>query len=167
MAEDSSMHILKSALLLEKRGRAFYSRVAEQTGSDAAKRFFQFMADEEKDHVRILNEQFKHYSETRKFKTREQSQPQSETVAGDVLTAEIKSQISAADFEAAAISAAMAMEKNAIQLYSKRAEEVSDPVEKDLYRWLAQWEKTHLDYLAKLDREITEQVWNDNSFWPF
>ena len=42
----------------------------------------------------------------------------------------MKAQISASDFEAAAISAAMAMEKNAVRLYSERAEASEDPDEK-------------------------------------
>jgi rubrerythrin len=77
------------------------------------------------------------------------------------------SQIAAADFEAAAVSAAMAMEKRAIRLYSERADGAEDPAEKALYRWLADWEKTHLDSLARVDRALTERVWNDNQFWQF
>ena len=61
----------------------------------------------------------------------------------------------------------MAMEKSAIELYADRALTAADPDEKNLYNWLADWERTHLDFLAKLDREIREAVWYDNSFWPF
>ena len=61
----------------------------------------------------------------------------------------------------------MSMEKNAIQVYGRRAAEAQDPDEKALYRWLAEWETAHLDFLAKLDRELTEAIWHDNHFWPF
>ena len=74
---------------------------------------------------------------------------------------------SAADYEAAAISAAIAMEKNAIQLYSDRASTAADPNEKALYKWLAAWERQHLNFLAEIDKELTEEVWYDNNFWPF
>jgi rubrerythrin len=61
----------------------------------------------------------------------------------------------------------MAMEKNAIQLYSDRASDAPDPNEKALYKWLAEWELQHLNFLAEIDKELTEQVWHDNNFWPF
>ena len=79
----------------------------------------------------------------------------------------MKAQISASEFEAAAISAAMAMEKNAVRLYSERAAASEDPDEKTLYQWLAEWEHHHLDFLAEIDRQLTEAIWHDNSFWPF
>jgi len=61
----------------------------------------------------------------------------------------------------------MSMEKNAIQVYSSRASETQDPDEKALYRWLAEWEAQHLSVLSKIDKEITEEIWHDNHFWPF
>jgi rubrerythrin len=83
------------------------------------------------------------------------------------LTAELKGQIAAAAFEAAAISAAIAMEEKAVAVYAGRQQAASDAEEKALYGWLAAWERDHLDFLVTLDREIKETVWNDNSFWPF
>ena len=61
----------------------------------------------------------------------------------------------------------MSMEKNAIEIYCRRAAEAQDPDEKALYDWLAKWETAHLNFLAKLDRELTEEIWHDNQFWPF
>ena len=40
MSDSAALEILKNAILLERRGRAFYTKVAEQTQSDAARRFF-------------------------------------------------------------------------------------------------------------------------------
>jgi rubrerythrin len=88
-------------------------------------------------------------------------------MASKVITTEFRKEISAADYEAAAISAAMSMEKNAINLYEDRAAEASDPNEKALYKWLAEWETQHLHFLSEIDKELREQIWNDNSFWPF
>ena len=64
-------------------------------------------------------------------------------------------------------TSAMAMEKNAIKLYSGRAAETVDPAEKKLYQWLADWENRHLSFLADIDRELTENIWYDQNFWPF
>ena len=167
MSADHTIEILKSAILLEKRGRAFYSKIAEQTTGSAVKAFFELMADEEVKHVEILTEQFKAYRQNKKFMPRDYQMDHSDRISSKVLTTELKKEISAADYEAAAISAAMAMEKNAIQLYSDRASDAEDPNEKALYKWLADWEMQHLNFLAEIDKELTELVWYDNNFWPF
>ncbi len=167
MSEDRATEILKNAILLEKRGYAFYSKVAQQARGQAVKKFFHLMAEEEVNHVKILSDQFKSYRSSKKFKPREAiEQPEFKTVA-EILTKDLKRQIAAADYEAAAIAAAMSMEKNAIQVYSSRASETQDPDEKALYQWLAEWEEQHLNVLSNIDRELTEEIWHDNHFWPF
>jgi len=166
MPDTNTMDILKSAILLEKKGRAFYGQVAEQTSHTAVKRFFELMADEEAEHIRILTEQFKAYQDTAHF-TPLASSESSADIAGKVLTSDLVNAIAAADYEAAAISAAIAMEKNAVRLYADRAAGTSDPEEKALYDWLSRWEQSHLHFLADIDREITERIWHDNHFWSF
>lgn len=165
MAETNTLDILKNAILLEKRGKAFYRTVADQAANPDVKDFFETMAAEEVQHVKILSDQFKAFNETGKFKAPDISQTGS--ISRNVLTPEVKKRIAAADFEAAAISAAMLMEERAIDLYAKRGEEAQDPEEKKLYRWLADWEKEHLEFLAAIDAELKERIWNDSGFWPF
>ena len=166
MSTANPLDILKSALLLEIRGQAFYKKAAQQAESSAVKDFFETMATEEVRHVEILSEQYKTVKASGQF-----SAPNIEgtptSVAENVLVDSLKKRISAAGFESAAISAAMGMEERAIKLYAQRAEEATDPQEKALYKWLAAWEAKHLEYLARIDREVTEAIWNDNSFWPF
>lgn len=167
MSEDRATEILKNAILLEKRGHAFYSKVAQQARGEAVKKFFQLMAEEEVNHVKILSDQFKSYRSTKKFKARDKIGIGEFNAVSEVLTTDLKRQIAAADYEAAAVAAAMSMEKNAIQVYSGRALETQDPDEKALYQWLADWEAEHLSFLSKIDRAITEEIWHDNHFWPF
>lgn len=167
MAEGGATDILKKAILLERRGRAFYQRVAEDSRSDAARSFFRRMAEEETRHIQMLTEQFESLQETGSFKPAEREGNPSADLSPEVLTKEWKAQVAAADFEAAAVSAAMAMEKNAITLYAQRAEAAVDAEEQALYQWLADWEKTHLEQLARIDRELTEEIWFDNQFWRF
>ena len=167
MTEDRTTRILKNAILLEKRGQAFYQKVAEQTSGSAVKRFFEMLADEEENHIQTLAEQFKTYQTQKKFDPHLFASDHPSDIATEVLSQEIKAEISAADYEAAAISAAMSMEKSAIKLYSDRAVDATDPAEKKLYQWLADWENRHLSFLADIDRELTENIWYDQSFWPF
>ena len=167
MTEDKTTEILKNAILLEKRGYAFYSKVAEQATGEAVKRFFEMMAEEEVKHIQILSDQFKAYHEEKQFKFSAETENTGFETAGAILNEELKNQISAADFEAAAIAAAMGMEQRAIEIYSGRAADASDPNEKALYQWLADWEKQHLESLSVINNDITQEIWHDNSFWPF
>ena len=167
MSEDRTVEILKNAILLEKRGKAFYQKVAQQASGKAVKAFFETMADEEVKHVKILADQYKAYQENQQFNPGNYSEEHGREMASKVITTQLKEEISAAGYEAAAISAAMSMEKNAISLYQNRADETNDPNEKALYKWLAEWEEQHLHFLSEIDKELKDQIWNDNSFWPF
>jgi rubrerythrin len=167
MASDQSIDILKEAILLERRGQAFYRKVASQSDNAEVKEFFEMMAQEEARHIEILETQFAAFVQDRQFKDVGIEKSDETAKAGQVLSSSLKQKISAAEFEAAAISAAMLMEERAIALYSKQAQQAKDPNEAVLYRWLADWERGHLSYLARLDKEIREAVWNDQQFWPF
>ena len=167
MNENSALDILKSALLLERRGRAFYGQAARNSSGRAVKAFFEMMAAEEDRHIDILSEQYKTCQSQGRFAPFSRPDARPGEVAESVLSADLKDQIAAADFEAAAVSAAIAMEERAVKIYSQRSRDTADEEEKKLYLWLADWEREHLAWLVKIDREITEQIWQDNSFWPF
>jgi len=59
------------------------------------------------------------------------------------------------------------MENKAIEAYTKFANESTDDNEKELFLWLANWEKDHHHLLHELDKQLQEQIWYDNNFWPF
>jgi rubrerythrin len=164
----SAEDILKEAILLERRGKAFYTMAARQTQSEAARKIFTMMAEEEDEHIGFLSRQFAHFQKSHEFLAiGDHIEDPNEEVAMAVLSEEIKKQINAASFEAAAISAAMDFETRAVQIYSQRAEQATDPNEKAMYSMLADWEKGHHKWLHKINEELKEQVWFDNNFWPF
>ncbi len=168
METKSTTDILKEAILLEQRGKAFYSNIAAQTKSEAVRKVFSMMADEEDQHILFLSRQFTHYQKHKAFtENAAHTDDPSEEVAMQVLSAKMKDQISAASFEAAAISAAMDFETRAVNLYAGRAESATDSNEKATYQMLAEWERGHHKWLMKIDKDLREQVWYDNNFWPF
>ena len=166
MAERKEIAALKTALLLEKQGKLFYQRVAKDTGSRAVAGLFEIMADEEAKHIDYLSKQFAHYSATDSFLEQEAEGSASSAVR-QILSQEIRQQITAASYEAAAISAAIEMENRAVRIYSDRADASKDAKEKRLYSWLAQWEKGHLKFLAQINDELREEIWYESNFWPF
>ena len=167
MQADPTTEILKKAILLERRGKAFYRKVAEQTTTGALKQFFETMADEEDRHIEILAEQFKTHLSQGSLAPKDYDRNTAPDAVSQVLTEEVRQKIAAAGFEAAALSAAMSMEERAIKLYAERARTATDAGEKALFQWLADWEGQHLKQLSELDRSLTESIWHDNQFWPF
>lgn len=166
MEPKSALEILKTAILLEKRGKAFYEKMAEQTQSPEAKKIFTTMAEEEKAHVEFLSVQFAQFTKNGKF-TKPITNADTEDISHEVLNPQLVKEISAAGFEAAAISAAMDFETRAVELYSGRAKEATDPNEKEMYAWLADWESGHHKVLHDLNEALKESIWYDNQFWPF
>lgn len=166
--ENNALEILKMAILMERRGKEFYNTIAAQTQSEAVKNIFTLMAKEEQLHIEQLSQQFKSYQENGKFIHQNHvSNEEEECIANLVLNTETKKSISAASFEAAAINASIDMENKAIEVYSKRASEATDENEKELYLWLANFERDHHKILNDLNKELMEEVWYDNNFWPF
>jgi len=166
MAETKEIEVLKTALLLEKQGRAFYQRVSEDSESRAVSGLFAVMAEEEGKHIEYLSKQFANFSAKGEFIEQEPEESAGSAVQ-EILSSEIRKQISAAGYEAAAISAAIEMENRAVSVYRGRAEASDDPREQKLYNWLAQWETGHLKFLAEINDELLEEVWYESSFWPF
>lgn len=166
--ENQALNIIKKAILMEARGKALYQEVADKTSSPEVKKIFELMVAEEQTHIEYLSEQYKSFAKDKTFIKQDlQNAETDETIAKLILNPSIKQQISGAGFEAAAITAAIDMETKAIEIYNKWAEEATDEHEKALFKWLADWEKSHYEMLLKLDKELTEQIWFDNQFWPF
>ena len=161
----SLVDIIKGAILLELKGRAFYKNIAEQTKNEGVKEIFDTMAAEEEKHIAILSDHYTSLIENGTIKPKKYEERQ-EDVISNVLVKKVRDELTAADYEAAAITAAMAMEEKAVEFYSNRAETSQDEAEVALFRWLANWERSHLQFLNELDRELREKVWQDNQFWP-
>ena len=164
--KESVLDILKQAIFLEIQGRTFYSKVAEQSNSEGITDIFKTMAREEESHIEYLTKYSNNYRNSGVFPAFSSISTNPE-LAETVLSDEMKKSISAASYEAAAVSAAIEMEKKAIALYQDRAASAEDSNEKQLYDELAKWELTHLDVLTDLNDTIVESAWNENSFWPF
>lgn len=166
--ENTIIDVLKQAILMEHRGKALYAQVAEQTKDEEVKKIFNIMVEEEQTHIDFLSKQLSHFKKNQQFHSNDfSSQQHAEDIVQNILNNEITSQISGAGFEAAAISAAIDMESKAIEVYSNEAKKATDPNARELFEWLANWEKGHHKLLLEMNKKLTEQIWHDNNFWPF
>ncbi len=168
MKKEDVQDILKQAIIMEHRGKALYEQVAGQTTNEDVRKIFQVMAEEEQTHIDFLQKQLKHYNKEGSFDNNEPGKaPGHDAIANTILTDEMVKDISGSGFEAAAISAAIDMENKSVEVYANRAKETTDPNEKELFEWLANWEKGHHKLLIDLNEQLTEKIWYDNNFWPF
>jgi rubrerythrin len=163
----TSVEILKTAILLEHRGRAFYTTAALQTQNEAVREFFTMMADEETTHIEFLSRQYAEFEKNGAFAKNMLDNPANDNEAALILSEKIRNEISGAGFEAAAIAAAIDFENRAIDIYQGQANNATDPNEKEMYRTLADWERTHFHMLHNIDEDLKERIWQDNHFWPF
>ena len=150
MENNKTVEILKTAILMEKRGYAFYNQVATQTKVEEVKKIFSIMAEEEVAHIKYLTDQFSEYTKNVLIE-KYQINPDKIVVVHNAIN---KSQD-------------IVMENRAIQVYSDRAKSATDTNEKALYQMLADWERTHHKILFELDQQLKEEIWFDNTFWPF
>ncbi|MFH1609853.1 MAG: ferritin family protein [Candidatus Bipolaricaulota bacterium] len=157
--------ILKGALLLERRGKVFYEASARGSANEPVREIFLNLAREEGRHIEVLSKAFADLVRTGRMTEGAPAETPPD-VSGAVLTDAVKAEISAASYEAAALYAAMALEERAVAFYSD-AERKATGEAKAVYRWLADWERTHLDLLTALDQELRQRVWHDQHFWPF
>ena len=167
MENPKALEIIKSAILMEIKGQAFYNNVVEQTKSDDVKNIFNIMANEEKLHADYLSKQYTSIKQSGKPSLQVLPDTSAENIVNLILPPEITSKISGAGYEAAAISAAIDMENKAVEIYTDFAMKSEDLEIKELFLWLANWEKGHVKILNELDKELREKIWYDNNFWPF
>ena len=166
MTENRTLDILKGAILLERRGKALYESVLRQSQVAAVRDLFEMLVKEEESHIDILNAQFGRAADGERLDLKDLEKFQ-RRVDDHVMSDDIVKAISGAGYEAALIAAGLDFEKKAVEYYSKQAAGTDTDEERKLYRWLAEWETEHMHMFARLDEKLKEQVWYDNSFWPF
>lgn len=167
MDKSNTLTILKNAFLIERKGKSLYEKAMDHATDDSVKAFFKDLADDEQEHMNILEKQFKAYMKSGKFMAGGFENDGGAVTPPDILDDTLKDRINAAGFEATAITAAISFEDKAVKMYAQRAREATDPEEKKMYNRLSAWEKTHLKKLMALEASLIESVWHDNSFWPF
>lgn len=165
MSKESVISALKGALLLEYRGKELYASVLTATKNEAVRELFTFLKEEEDRHIGLLKRQFTEVSHGKEIKL-EPGLDSDDEAPKQVLNDKIVKGISGAGYEAAVISAAVELEKRAVDYYQSKVDQAVSSGEKELYNWLVKWEKGHMMMLAAIDNDLKEKVWYDNQFWP-
>jgi rubrerythrin len=145
-----ALQALRQAILLEQDGYKFYTEVAERTTDPRGREMFLSLADDEKLHLRIVQDQYEalsagqgwvSFSEALELKPGDVDKPL--FPPEEALEKAIGPEASDAD----ALLFALEIENESYELYRKAATETADPAGKEMYQRLASQERTHFDIL--------------------
>ncbi|MCK4760014.1 MAG: ferritin family protein [Candidatus Aminicenantes bacterium] len=154
---------IKEAIRLEINGRNFFNHAAEITHNELGKKMFEKLAAEEVRHIEVFSELFtKILKETdwKKYVRDEELKGES------ALIEKLKERMRGAEgkSETQALSIGMELEENAIRFFQKAADEVDDPVAKEIFRNISEEEKFHYDLLqAQHDSLTNSGFWLDSA----
>lgn len=164
MGKDTLISCLKEAILFKYKSKEFYASVVTATQHQGVKELFNYLRKEEIFHIKALKGYYQQVArgEELRFKHHGQS---TEGISHQVLTEQIVKGISGAGYEAGVISAALGLEKNALEYFMVRAEQATTRDEKDLFTWLTDWERGHMMVLTILNNDLRDKVWHDDNFW--
>lgn len=160
------LEAVKTAIITELRGLEIYKAAAERTTDRSAKLMFESLANDEAHHKHFLEKNFE--SLLAKGEWSVPATPENLTPLDDsqVITPQFLKRVKGGAFEMAVVAAGCELEMSAIHFYSKAADECPDEESAEVFRFLANWEKGHLEALTELEERLKEQYFAERGFAP-
>lgn len=157
---------IKDALMVEIKGQQLYSHAATQTQDPSAKILFKMLAEDENQHVKILQTQYNHLMSDGMINLDDIHPAEVDHGSQGIVSDDFKRSIKRGDFEMAVIGIGCDLEAKAIAFYEKHAADTDDENLKKLFTWLVEWEEGHLDQLRELEQSYQDAFWADQGFSP-
>jgi len=157
---DSTTDVLRKAFQVEVDGFTFYSMTAERAAKPAVQKLFERLARDETEHQAYLRAVMRRYEEHGASSFRiDQRDPDLAEFSSQIFTDSFKDQAQGEIFETGALSIGIQLESNAVAFFGAAASEASDPQISGFYRFLADWEGSHLRTLQHLYDSIRVDPW--------
>ncbi len=157
---DSIAAVLRKAFQVEVDGFTFYSMVAERADKPAVQQLFERLARDETEHQAYIKAVMRRYEDLGVGSFRfDRRDPDLGEYSSKLFTEEFKDQAQGDILETGALSIGVQLERNAVAFFGEAAEAASDPQISGFYRFLADWEGSHLRLLEKLYDSIRADVW--------
>lgn len=160
MQEDTvALQALRQAIRLEPDGYKFCSEAAERTADPRGQEMFHFLADDEKLHLRIVQDQYEGLSAGKGWVSFPEAVERCPEPAERVKTIDLDKPLFAPEREALekaigveasdtdALLFALQIENESYELYRKAAIETADPAGQAMYQRLADQERAHFNIL--------------------
>ena len=146
MASDQqkALSILNTAIQMEKDGQVFYARASHESGSEAGRRLFTSLAEEEKCHQRRFEEIYRKLSRKQEWpEIKEASQVAPVRTIFRQATQDCGAETKTAASELDALKLAIDMESKSYDLYTRCGQEATSAPERAFYEALAAEERQH------------------------
>jgi rubrerythrin len=167
----SALIALNIAVQTEKDGRQFYLSAGQKTNDPQGKALFASLADDELDHLRLLETQRGALTEGRRWllhsEPGEEAQPR-QTKGAPIFSREALAQdINSYTSELSALRMAYLMERDAVAFYGRAAAQTDDPRGKSMYEYLVDMEQEHQRILEQEYEALAKEFWGIMGFEPF
>jgi rubrerythrin len=152
--------ILRKAFQVEVDGYTFYSMAAASADKPAARKLFERLARDETEHKAYILAVMKRYEEhgAKSFHF-DPHDPDLGEYSSQIFTDSFKEQAQGDVSEIGALSIGIQLETNAVTFFDTAAREATDPEIAGFYRFLADWEGSHLRTLQLLYDSIRVDPW--------
>lgn len=167
---DQLLDVVKNAIRVENDGYQFYRVAEEKTKDPKGKEVFSSLAKDETNHMQILKSLYQSIKEKGKYKfdeIKDMKHILETTAESPIFSKEFKQRMEQSQFEMAALSIGILLEKNSIEFYKKSAQQSEDKDIKMLFSYLADWEGEHLRALVQQQKFLQEDYWTEARFYPF
>jgi len=166
----SALMALDLAMQTEKDGREFYKRAAQRTNDPGGKVLFVSLADDELEHLRLLESQRESLAEKNRWRLSAEAK---DAAPAKIAGAPLFSRKALADnlneytSDLSALRMAFLIEKDAVAFYTRAAAETDDPNGKAMYERLMEMEKEHQRILEEEYEALAKEFRHTMGFEPF
>jgi rubrerythrin len=161
---DAISDILKKAFQVEVDGFTFYSMAVEAATKPAVRKLFERLARDETEHkayiMAVMRRYEEHGASSFHFDRRD---PDLGEFSSEIFTEDFKEQALGELSELGALSIAIQLESNAVSFFDTAANKASDPQISGFYRFLADWEGSHLRTVQHLYDNVRVDHWPEKN----
>ncbi|MGM0380216.1 MAG: ferritin family protein [Bacillota bacterium] len=162
---NSNLKVLEYALSMEKNGHNFYKENSKKAKDKNAKKVLASLAEIEKEHAEMIKEFMK------KLK-KDKDMPEINLSDGNQI---FENELQEANFnvekmdgsDLAIMRMAYLIENDFSKFYEKAAKKAKDKKVKNLLEKLADWENNHRDIFYNEFKDLMEDNWFEQNFYPF
>ncbi len=168
--EDEVMRALEIAMATEKEGDRFYRQAAEKTEYPEAKKMFLSLAEDERQHLRWLEEQEKQLhlkGEWLPYEALPGKRRRVEKGLPIFSSEEVVRGIAKHRSQIPVLKSGLEMEERSRALYIEAADQCPDEKGKAMYSELAAWEKEHWELLKREHDFLLQEYKRSMGFEPF
>ncbi len=148
----SGFEVIRAAMEVEKNGHRFYSTMAEKARSETAREIFSWLAQDEVDHLRTLQDLAPKYQEGSFWEDETEFLPYLRRFSDREIfpsTERLEQVLRSEDSDLRALDLAIEAEERFAEFFQKAADQARSPEGREAFGWLAGEEVRHAQVLKE------------------